>query len=47
MINREKLHPNKSFCLHNICVYCIYLLGIYKYAHMHAYIEEKYVTFIY
>ncbi len=24
---------NKCFCLHNICVYCVYLLCIYKYTH--------------
>ncbi len=38
------LIQNKSFCLHNICVYCVYLLCIYKYTH----IENIYVyTFIY
>ncbi len=25
---------NNSFCLHNICVYCVYLLSIYKYTHI-------------
>ncbi len=25
---------NKSFCVHNMCVYCVYLLCIYKYTHM-------------
>ncbi len=29
---------NKSFCLHNICVYFVYLLRIYKRTHMHEYI---------
>ncbi len=29
---------NKSVCLQNICVYCVYLLCIYKYKHMHVYI---------
>ncbi len=29
---------NKRFCLHNICVYYVYLLCIYKYTHMHLYI---------
>ncbi len=38
---------NKSFCLHNICAYCVYLLCIYKYKHMHVYILETYVIFIY
>ncbi len=33
---------DKGFCL---CVYCVYLS--YKYKHMHAYILEKYVVFIY
>ncbi len=28
-------------------MYCVYLLCIYKYTHLHVYIEEKYVTFIY
>ncbi len=28
-------------------VYCVYLLDIYKYAHMHVYISVKYVSFIY
>ncbi len=37
---------NKSFCLH-LYVYCVYLLCIYKYTHMHVYISEKYVMFIY
>ncbi len=32
------LIQNKCFCLHYICVYCVYLLCIYKYTHMHAYI---------
>ncbi len=29
---------NKSFCSHNICVcvYCVYLLCIYKYKHVHV-----------
>ncbi len=35
VINRIQ---NKSFCLHNMSVYCAYLLCIYKYKHMHAYI---------
>ncbi len=35
MINRIQ---NKGFCLHNMCVYCVYLLCIYKYIHMHVYI---------
>ncbi len=29
---------NKSFCLHNICVYGVYLLYLYKYKHMYVYI---------
>ncbi len=29
---------NKSFCLHSICVFCVYVLCIYKYKHMHVYI---------
>ncbi len=29
---------NKSFCLHNICVYGAYLLCIHKHKHMHVYI---------
>ncbi len=27
---------NKRFCFHNICVYCVYLLCVYKYKHMHV-----------
>ncbi len=34
VINRIQ---NKSFCLHNMCVYCVYLC-IYKYTHMYVYI---------
>ncbi len=26
-----------------MCVYCVYLLCIYKYKHMHVYEKEKYV----
>ncbi len=29
---------NKCFCLHNMCVYCVYLLCIYKYTHIYVYI---------
>ncbi len=29
-----------------MCVYCVYLLCIYKYKHMHVYIYEKYAMFI-
>ncbi len=29
---------NKSFNLHNICVYSVYLLCIYKYTYIHVYI---------
>ncbi len=28
-------------------LYSVYLLCIYKYTHMHVYISEKYVIFIY
>ncbi len=38
---------HKHFCLHNMYVYCVYLLCINKYTHMHVYISEKYVIFIY
>ncbi len=38
---------NFSFCLHNMCVYCVYLLCVYKYKHMHVYISEKKLMFIY
>ncbi len=31
----------------NMCVYCIYLICIYKYTHINVYIKEKYVRFIY
>ncbi len=38
---------NKSFCLHNMCVYCVYLLcNVYINTHMHVYIQEKYVDYI-
>ncbi len=29
-----------------MCVYCVYLLCIYKYTHMHVYIEEKMYVYI-
>ncbi len=29
---------NKLFCLHNISVYSVYLLCIFKYKYMHVYI---------
>ncbi len=35
MINRIQ---NKSFCLHYMCVYYVYLLCVYKYTHTHVYI---------
>ncbi len=39
---------NKSYCLHNICRYTLYIyLCIYKYTNMHVYILNKYVMFIY
>ncbi len=38
---------NKRFCLHNIYVYFVFLLCIYKYTHMHVYISETNVMFIY
>ncbi len=44
MINRIQ---NKSFCLHNICVSCVYLLCIYKYTHKHVYISEKKMLCLY
>jgi len=28
-------------CLHNICVYCVYLLCTYKHTHMPVYIFKK------
>ncbi len=33
----------KTFCLHNICVYCVYLVCIYKYTHMNVYIKYIYI----
>ncbi len=42
VINRIQ---NKSFCLQNMCVYCVYLLWIYKCTQMHVYIKK--FTFIY
>ncbi len=33
--------------VYRIYVYCVYLLCIYKYKHMHVYIYEKYVMFLY
>ncbi len=44
MINRIQ---NTSFCLHNKCVCFVYYIRIYKYTHVHVYISEKHVTFIY
>ncbi len=42
---------NKSFCLHDMCLYCVYVLCIYKYTHMHEYISEYmlclYIKYIY
>ncbi len=38
---------NKRFCLHNTCVYMVYIYYVYTYKHMHVYILEKYVMFIY
>ncbi len=38
---------NKSFSLHNICVYCVYLLCIYKYTHIKIYFENIYMIYIY
>ncbi len=40
---------NKSFCLHNICVCCVYLLCLYKNTHMHIfgiYLRNKKVVYI-
>ncbi len=28
---------NKSFCIHNMCVYCVYLLRMYKYTCMYIF----------
>ncbi len=38
MINRIQ---NKSFFVHNICVYCVDLLCIYKYTHTCMYIFKE------
>ncbi len=35
---------NKSVCLNNICVHCVYLLC--RFTHMHVYISEIYVVYI-
>ncbi len=42
VINRIQ---NKSFCLHIISVFTVYIYYVYKYKHMHVYIyiKEKYV----
>ncbi len=34
---------NKSFCLHNICVCCVYLLCIYKYTHACIYLKKMFI----
>ncbi len=47
VINRIQ---NNSFCLHNMCVCCVYLLGIYKYTHACIYFRKKkclYIKYIY
>ncbi len=44
VINRIQ---NKSFCLHKICVYCAYLLWIYKYKHMHVFKKNMLCLYIY
>jgi len=38
-----------KYVVYIICVYilCVYSLSIYKCTHMHVYISEKYVLFIY
>ncbi len=41
MLLKLVLSNDKSFCLHNMCVYGVYLLCKYKYKHMHEYIYEK------
>ncbi len=33
----------KSFCLHNICMSCVYLLCIYKYTHILYIFENIYM----
>ncbi len=41
---------NKSFCAHNICVYCVYLLRIYKYTHVCVCLRKiccLYIKYIY
>ncbi len=27
---------NKSFCLHKICVYCVFVFSLYKYTHTYS-----------
>ncbi len=36
----------KRFCLHNICVYTVYIYYVYKYKHMHVYIYENVYTHV-
>ncbi len=38
LIKINRIQNIQSFCLHNMCVYYVYLLCIYKYTHMHVYI---------
>ncbi len=49
MIIRDESHPKYKFVyIKYVCVLCIFIMYcIYKYAHMHVYISEKYVKFIY
>ncbi len=37
---KQLIALKKSFCLPYICVYCVYLLCIYKYTHIQTYISN-------
>ncbi len=48
LITINRIQNKSCMCvICDMCVYCVYLLCLYKYTHVHVYISETYVMYIY